>query len=104
MALRRGVAPGGPVMIAAVLGAAAVGLGFVALVAGLASEGAALRRAAALVALRPSALAATSGVVVVAGVLAVFVHPALVPVVVGYGLFAVHAVLALPHRDRRSAT
>ncbi|MCO8271050.1 hypothetical protein M1L60_10640 [Actinoplanes sp. TRM 88003] len=94
-ALRRGSVPGGPAMIAAVLLAAAVGVGFAALVAGLAgpSHAHAVRRAAALAAVRPRALAATTGVVVVVAALAALVHPAVLPVLAGFALFAVHAVL-----------
>ncbi|WP_127507496.1 hypothetical protein [Actinoplanes solisilvae] len=93
IALRRGAVPGGTVMIAAVLLAAAAAAGFAALVAGLAAGPGAVRRARALVALRPSALVATTGVVLIAAALAALVHPALLPVLVGYALFAVHVVL-----------
>ncbi|WP_250002850.1 hypothetical protein [Actinoplanes sp. M2I2] len=97
-ALRRGAVPGGALMIAAVLLIAAAAAGFAALAAGLAGQSSAhpVRRAAALVAARPSALAATTGVVLVAVTLAAFIHPALVPVLAGYTLFAVHAVLRRP--------
>lgn len=103
MALRRGVVPGGTAMIVAVVLAAAVGTGFAALVAGLAGQSPthAVRRAGALVAQRPAALAATTGVVLVAAALAAFVHPVLLPVLAGYALFAVHAVLV---RISRSVT
>ncbi|MBM2620983.1 hypothetical protein JIG36_36335 [Actinoplanes sp. LDG1-06] len=106
-ALRRGAVPGGGVVVGAVLLAAALGAGFAAVVAGLsgafpvrmeAAPGAAarpgsIRRARALVAARPAALPAVTGVVLVAAMLAAFVHPALVPVLAGFALFAVHAVL-----------
>ncbi|WP_250034509.1 DUF624 domain-containing protein [Paractinoplanes maris] len=95
-ALRRGAVPGGSLMVAAVLLAAAIAAGFAALVVGLAgpSRPHSVRRAAALVAARPPALAATTGVVLLAAALAAFLHPALLPVLAGYALFAVHAVLA----------
>ncbi|MGK5682065.1 hypothetical protein [Actinoplanes sp. URMC 104] len=99
-ALRRGAVPGGPAMIVAVLLAAALGAGFAALVAGLAgtAETHAVCRARSLVAARPGVLFAATGVVVIAGVLAVVVHPVLVPVLAGFVLFAVHAVLVRVER------
>nr|WP_221380085.1 hypothetical protein [Actinoplanes polyasparticus] len=94
-ALRRGDVPGGAAAVAAVLLAAALGAGFAALVVGLAGSPAphSVRRAGALAAGRPQALAATTGVALVAAALAAFVHPVLLPVLAGFALFAVHAVL-----------
>ncbi|MBU2668364.1 hypothetical protein KOI35_33110 [Actinoplanes bogorensis] len=111
-ALRRGAVPGGGPLIIALLVVAALGAGFVAVVAGvsgrreprpreprprepvgLPATGGSLRRARALVAARPGALAAVTAVVLIAALLAAFIHPALVPVLAGYVLFAVHAVL-----------
>ena len=102
-ALRRGAVPGGAAVVAAVLLAAALGAGFAALVAGLAgsSQFGSARRAAALVAVQPQALAATTGVVLVAAALAAFVHPVLLPVLAGFALFAVHAVLFRLNRLER---
>ena len=91
-ALRRGAVPGGGALVAVVLTAAAAGAGFVGLVAVAAgSEGhGAVRRAWALALGRPVALPAAAGVIVLATVLALLVHPALVPVLAGYVLFALH--------------
>jgi hypothetical protein len=92
-ALRRGAVPGGAPLVAVVLAAAAAGAGFAGLTAveaGRAGRGA-LRRARAL-ATRPVALPAAAGVIVLAAVLALLVHPALVPVLVGYALFALHVM------------
>jgi hypothetical protein len=91
-ALRRGAVPGGGALVAVVLAAAAAGAGFVGLVAvaaGRAGRGA-VRRAWALATGLPVALPAAAGIVVLATVLALLVHPALVPVLAGYVLFALH--------------
>ena len=94
-ALRRGAVPGGGPVTAVVLLAAAAGAGFAGLAAGFAGLSAtgAVRMARRAVADRPHALAAATGTILVAAVLAVFVHPALVPVLVGYVLFAMQAQL-----------
>jgi hypothetical protein len=91
-ALRRGAVPGGGALVAVVLAAAAAGAGFVGLVAVAAGhEGrGAVRRAWALALGRPVALPAAAGIVVLATVLALLVHPALLPVLAGYVLFALH--------------
>jgi hypothetical protein len=91
-ALRRGSVPGGRALVAVVLAAAAAGAGFVGLIAieaGREGRGA-VRRAWALAMGRPVALPAAAGIVVLATILALLVHPALVPVLVGYVVFALH--------------
>jgi len=92
--LRRGAVPGGGPAEAAVLTAAALaagGAGLVAVLAGARERGAA-RAALALAFGRPPAVLAAAAVLVVVALLAMFVHPALVPVLAGYALFALHAV------------
>jgi hypothetical protein len=91
LGLRRGVVPGGPVVLTAVLAIAVLGLGWAALVAVL---GGRPREAYALALSRPPLLFAASGVVVVALTLALFVHPVLVPLLLGFLLYALHAVTA----------
>ncbi|MCU7727407.1 hypothetical protein ODJ79_27055 [Actinoplanes sp. KI2] len=92
--LRRGAAPGGGPALAAVLTAAALAAGYVGLAAVLAGirERGAAREALALALSRPLAAVTAAGVLAVAALLAVLVHPALVPVLAGYTLFALHAV------------
>lgn len=89
--LRRGAVPGGVPMTSAVLAVAALLLGWGALVTVL---GGRPRAAYALALARPSLLLAAAGVVVLVGVLALFVHPALVPLLAGFALYALHAVAA----------
>src|SRR5512138_910351 len=92
--LRRGAVPGGDPALVAVLTAAALaagGTGLVAVAAGVRDRGAA-RAALTLAFDRPSAVVAAVAVLAVAALLAMFVHPALVPVLAGYVLFALHAV------------
>jgi hypothetical protein len=89
LGLRRGVVPGGPVMLGAVLVVAALALGWTAVVAVLGGH-----PREALARSRPRLLLATTGVVLVAAALAVLVHPVLVPLLVGFGLYALHAVVA----------
>jgi hypothetical protein len=91
LGLRRGVVPGGPVVLSAVLAVAVLALGWAALVAVL---GGRPRAAYALALSRPPLLLAAVGVVLVALTLALFVHPALVPLLVGFLLYALHAVTA----------
>ena len=55
-----------------------------------------LAAALAMSVARPRTLAAATGVVTLAAVLAVLVHPVLVPVLVGYALFALHVVARRP--------
>jgi hypothetical protein len=90
LGLRRGVVPGGPVVLSAVLAVAVLALGWAALVAVLGGHP---REAYALALSRPPLLFAAAGVVLVALVLALFVHPALVPLLVGFLLHALHAVV-----------
>jgi hypothetical protein len=92
--VRHGVVPGGPLVLSAVLAVAVLALGWTALVAVLAGRP---RAAYALALSRPALLLAAAGVVLVALVLALFVHPALVPLLVGYVLYALHAVAARLH-------
>jgi hypothetical protein len=95
-ALRRGVVPGGPVVLIVVLAAAALVVGYGALVAvraGAATRGAA-RAAWSIATARPVTLVAAAAIVVLAALLAGFVHPVLVPVLAGYALFALHVVSA----------
>lgn len=89
-ALRAGAVPGGPVVTVAVLVAAGLGGGF----AGLLAVAAPGRKplAAALRLARPALLAAATGVVALTVVLAVLVHPVLIPPLIGYGLFALHVL------------
>lgn len=89
LGLRRGVVPGGSVVLSAVLAVAVPALGWAALVAVL---GGRPREAYALALSRPSLLFAAAGVVVVALTLALFVHPVLVPLLLGFLLYALHAV------------
>jgi len=91
VALRRGVVPGGPVVLSAVLAVAVLALGWAALVAVLGGHP---RDAYALALARPPLLLAAVGVVLVALTLALFVHPALIPLLVGFLLYALHAVTA----------
>jgi hypothetical protein len=91
LALRRGVVPGGPVVLTAVLAVAVLALGWAALVAVLGGHP---RDAYALALSRPPLLLSAVGVVLVALTLALFVHPALLPLLVGFLLYALHAVTA----------
>ena len=91
LGLRRGVVPGGGPVLGAVLAATVLAAGLAALVAVL---GGRPRTAYALAVARPPLLLAASGVVLVGGVLALLVHPALVPVLAGFALYALHAVTA----------
>jgi hypothetical protein len=92
--LRRGLVPGGPLVLSAVLVVAALAAGYAALLAVLAGTrpSGAARAAATLAAAHPALLAAATGVVAVAAVLALFIHPALTPVLPGYALFGLHVV------------
>ena len=89
LALRRGIVPGGPVALPAVVLVAVLALGWAALVAVL---GGRPRAAFALALSNPLLLFAAAGVVLLALILALFVHPALVPLLVGFVLYALHAV------------
>jgi hypothetical protein len=92
--LRRGAVPGGGPALVAVLTAAALAAGYVGLTAALAGsrDRGAARGAFALALSRPIAAVAAAGVLAVAGLLALLVHPALVPVLAGYTLFGLHMV------------
>jgi hypothetical protein len=109
--LRRGAVPGGAPVLTAVLVAATLAAGYVALVAvragtfepgalepgafepgGRLPAGGAARSALTIALSRPVAPVAAAGVLGVAGLLAFFVHPVLVPVLVGHTLFALHVV------------
>jgi len=92
LAVRAGAVPGGPPLLAltVVLAAVAAGYGAVVLVAVGAAPG--WRAAVAGLAGRGRAAVAAAGVVTLAAVLAVLVHPMLVPVLAGYVLFALHVV------------
>ncbi|NMO54755.1 DUF624 domain-containing protein [Actinoplanes sp. TBRC 11911] len=93
-ALRRGAVPGGAVATTLVVTAAAFGAAFLALLA--------VRAGGAVVTYRPVTVCAAAGILLVAAVLAVFVHPVLVPVLAGYVLFALHVVVRAPHGVRTS--
>jgi len=110
--LRRGAVPGGGPALVAVLTAAALAAGYTGLVAVLAGarehsaprernaprersaarERGAAREALTLALSRPLTTVAAAAVLAVAALLATLVHPALVPVLAGYALFALHAV------------
>jgi len=92
-ALRRGAVPGGTAALTLVLAVAVLVAGYAALVAVRSGIGpGACRSALALATARPAAPVAAAGVLAVAGLLAMLIHPALVPVLAGYALFAMHAV------------
>lgn len=93
-ALRHGTVPGGAPVLTVVLVAAALTAGYVALVAVHAgtSERGAARAAFTLALSHPVVPLAAAGVLAVVLVLATLVHPALVPVLAGYALFALHVV------------
>jgi hypothetical protein len=102
-ALRRGVVPGGgPVLTVTLLAAVAIA-GYAAMVAvqaGVAGSGAPRATLSAALA-HPLAPVAAAGVLAVAIVLAIFIHPVLLPVLAAYALFALHVVVPrLTRRDR----
>lgn len=95
LALRAGRVPGGAPMlvVVALAGLAAAGLGGLVLVSAarrrlLPAVRDALRTAVS----HPGRVAATAGVLAVAGTLAVLIHPVLVPVMLGHLLFALHVL------------
>jgi hypothetical protein len=100
LALRTGAVPGGGPMLLVMLALAAAAAGFAGLVVVAAVDRPAgtrvLAAALSVAVARPGALAAATGVVALAAVLAVLVHPVLVPVLVGYALFALHVVARRP--------
>ncbi|RSM57767.1 hypothetical protein DMB66_31565 [Actinoplanes sp. ATCC 53533] len=94
LAVRAGAVPGGTPLLALTLVLAALGGGYGALVvvAVGADPAHSWRAAVATLPGHSRAAAATAGVVLLTALLAVLVHPALVPVLTGYALFAVHVV------------
>ena len=82
--LHSGAVPGGVPAMVAVLLAAAVAAGFLGL--------AVVRTGFPAAGNSPGQVAAATGVVGVIGVLALLVHPVLLPALVGYALFALHVV------------
>jgi hypothetical protein len=97
--VRHGLVPGGLLVLPAVLVVAVLAVGWAALAAVLAGDGSrgVPRAALTLAAARPPLLLAAAGVVLVAGLLALLVHPALIPILAGFVLFALHAVTARLH-------
>lgn len=97
-ALATGVVPGGPALIAVTLVLAAAAAGYAGLVVVAVgrsqAEGwrAAARAAAHTAQSRPGVLAALAGVMALGAVLTVMVLPVIVPILVGYVLFGLHAV------------
>lgn len=94
--LRSGAVPGGrPLLVlTAVLAAAGAGFaGLIVVAAGSPGWRRAVRDAAALVTVRPSALAASTGVLTLAAGLAALLHPVVAPILLGYALYALHAVV-----------
>jgi ABC-type Na+ efflux pump permease subunit len=79
-ALRSGLVPGGLPLIVLTVVVAAGALGY----AGLALAGASVRG--------PREIASAAGVLTLAAVLALLVHPVLAPVLAGYTLFALHVL------------
>ncbi len=94
LAVRAGAVPGGrPLLVlTAVLAAAGAGYGALVLVAVGAGPDHSWRAALATLTGRGRTAAAAAGVVLLAALLAVLVHPMLVPVLAGYALFALHVV------------
>jgi hypothetical protein len=94
LAIRSGAVPGGAPLLALTVALAAVGAGYGALVivAVGADPAGGWRAALTSVPGRGRAAGAAAGVVLLAGLLVVLVHPALVPVLIGYALFALHVV------------
>jgi hypothetical protein len=103
LALRAGVVPGGPPLIALTVAVVAVAAGYTGLVvvaAGAADSdrltGASAAAPARVVRSRatgrPATVASAAAVVALAVVLGMLVHPALSPVLAGYTLFALHVV------------
>jgi hypothetical protein len=93
-AVRRGAVPGGALALVAVLAVGLLGAGWAALVAVRAGvvESGASRSALAAAMGRPAMPVAAAGLLLVAALLSVLVHPVLAPVLVGYTLFALHVV------------
>jgi hypothetical protein len=94
LAVRSGAVPGGAPLLALTAVLAAVGAGYGALVIVAVGADPESGRRAALAAGtgHGRATSAAAGVVLLAALLAVLVHPTLVPVLGGYALFALHVV------------
>ena len=94
LAVRSGTVPGGTPLLAltALLGVAGVGYGALVVVAVGAEPERGRRAVAAGVARRGRAAAGAAGVLLLTALLALLVHPMLVPVLAGYALFALHVV------------
>jgi hypothetical protein len=95
-ALRSGAVPGGRPLLALTAVLAAAGAGFAGLIvvaAGSHGWRRAVRDAAVLAAGRPATLVAATGVLAIAAVLAALLHPVVAPILVGYALYALHAVV-----------
>jgi len=92
--LRSGAVPGGPALLVATCLVTAASVGYLGLTVVALGRGApgwlpALRRATTA---PPLAVAASAGVVALAAVLAVLVHPILAACLTGHALYALHAV------------
>lgn len=99
LAVRSGAAPGGTPMLAvtAVLAVAAAGYaGLVVVEVGAHPDRSWRAAVRAVASNRVRALPPAAGVVLFAALLAVLVHPALVPVLAGYALHALHVVARRP--------
>ena len=93
-ALRSGVVPGGWPLVAVTLALAVLGAGYAGCAVVAVGAGYGWRAAArGAWATRPVVLLRVAGIVVVAAVLAVLVHPVLIPVLAGYALYAMHVVV-----------
>jgi hypothetical protein len=97
LALRSGAVPGGLPLTVVLIGLAvlAAGMGGLAVVTAAARPDGmkVLGAAAALAGAHPGTLLAVTAVVVLVVFLALLIHPVLVPVLVGYALFALHVVV-----------
>jgi hypothetical protein len=94
LALRKGLVPGGVPLMLLTLAAAAAGAGCLGLLVVAIGSGRRFRIGG------PARVASAAGLVSVAAVLAVFIHPVLVAVLLGYVLFALHVVARRPVHDR----
>jgi hypothetical protein len=106
LAVRSGAVPGGTplLVLTVVLAAAGAGYGALVIVAVGADPEHGWRAALATVPGRGRAALAAAGVVLLTTLLAVLVHPALVPVLAGYALFALHVVTRRTAPDRSGVT
>jgi hypothetical protein len=86
-ALSAGRVPGGAPLIAVTVVAVVAAVGYLGLLVVAAGAGRASARGRG-----PVRVAAMAGVVALAALLAVLVHPVLVPVLAGYAIFALHVV------------